>query len=509
MRLVPTTQATRPRYPVTLAWSLAAVAAVLLSLPIAPLRAQPRVVLSGATLIDGNGGAPVPRSRIVLENGHFTCVSDAGGCPTMPGDRAIDLSGKWISPGLIDTHVHLPFVLAPKGLWRQQRLRFALGITTVRDAGSLATDTLLAARKTSEEGVRAVPRLVVAARVMPEDTARYGAPMGGPLASKLAELGVDAIKIKEPFINDNWRDEIRAARAAGIPSFGHTWEDSKHVFTREMVAAGISGVSHIMAVAPGSQPNGTVLTPPDSAKDFWAWEKRLWLTTDQGKLDSLINEMVAAHVWLEPTIAFEYHFGRPLVTPIEAAFLGDPPTLRVLLRGVPTTNTVPAPAYPETWKKQSAFVGEFIRRGGMVVAGADGKGVGLDLHEEFRLIGEIAGSPMVGLQSATKNAAIALNRADIGTIEVGKLADAVVYFADPLGPVGSSLRIDRVIKGGMLYSADSLRAEFQSEYAERGRTLWLKRLFFALKVLVPLGASTAVLIVFMRRRRMPSRGSIS
>ena len=471
------------------------------------LSAQPRVVLTGATLLDGNGGAPIPRARIVIENGHFACVSDDRGCPVQPGDRAIDLGGKWISPGLIDTHVHLPFLLAPKGLWRLQRLRFALGITTVRDAGSLATDTLLAARKTSEEGTRPVPRLVVAARVVSEDATRYGVAMGGPLATKLAQLGVDAIKIKEPFTNEDWRDEIRAARAAGIPAFGHTWEDMNHVFTRQAIAAGINGVSHIMAVAPGSQPNGTVLTPPDSAKNFWPWEKHLWLTTDQAKLDSLINEMVAAHVWLEPTIAFEYHFGRPLAPPVETAFLREPPTLRQLLRGAPTKNTVAAPAYPETWKKQAAFVGEFIKRGGMVVAGSDGKGDAAGLHEELRLIGEVAGSPMVGLQSATKNAAIALNRADIGTIQVGKLADAVVYSADPLGPVGSTLQIDRVIKGGVLYTADSLRTEFRNEYDARVRQLWTKRLVLALKVLVPLTLLQTLFIVFMRRRRKVSRGA--
>ena len=473
----------------------------MLSLPVGSLSAQPRAVLTGATLLDGNGGTPIPRSRIVIENGHFTCVSDDNGCPFQPGDRAIDLSGKWISPGLIDTHVHLPFLLAPRDLWRLQRLRFALGITTVRDAGSLATDTLLAARKTSEEGTHAVPRLVVAARVVAEDAKRYGVAMGGPLASKLAELGVDAIKIKEPFTNEDWRDEIRAARAAGIPAFGHTWEDVNHVFTRQAIAAGINGVSHIMAVASGSQPNGTVLTPPDSAKDFGPWEKQLWLTTDQAKLDSLIDEMVAAHVWLEPTIAFEYHFGRPLRPPVEVPFLRDPPTLRELLRGRPSTNTIAAPAYPATWKKQAAFVDEFIKRGGMVVAGSDDKGDAAGLHEELRLIGEVAGSPMVGLQSATKNAAIALNRADIGTIQVGKLADAVVYSADPLGPVGSTLRIDRVMKGGVLHQADSLRAEFRNDYDGRVRQLWMKRLMLALKLLVPLVAIVAIGTVFMHRRR--------
>ena len=50
--------------------------------------------------------------------------------------------------------------------------------------------------------------------------------------------------------------------------------------------------------------------------------------------------------------------------------------------------------------------------------------------ETARLIA--ANSPMVGLQAATRNAAIALNRPNLGTIEAGKMADAVVYATDPL-----------------------------------------------------------------------------
>ncbi len=485
------------------------VAALLVCLPTVPLGAQQRTVLTGATLIDGNGGPPVPRSRVVLERGHFSCVSDEHGCPAVPGDRAIDLSGKWISPGLIDTHVHLAFQSGSEAVWRSQRLRFALGITTVRDAGSLSIDAHLQARRMSETDTRAVPRLVVAARVVAEDATRYGVPMGGPLVTKLAAVGVDAIKIKGPFALEEWRDEIRAARAAGIPAFGHTAGQGNYTYTREAVAAGINGVSHIMAVARGSQPDGAVLLPPDSAKEYWPWEKHLWLTNDQQKLDTLINEMVAAHVWLEPTVAFEYHFGRPLAIPVEAAFLGDPPALRQLLRGVTARNVVAAPSYPETWKKQAAFIRAFITRGGMVVAGADGKRPGVDLHEELRLIGEAAGSPMVGLQSATRNAAIALSRGDIGTIDVGKLADAVVYFSDPLGPVGSTLRIERVIKGGVPYLADSLAAEFKREYAGRVRAAWINRLRMGLVVLAPIAALIAVLIMLKRRRRTDFRTSQS
>ncbi len=476
--------------------------AALLALAVsgAPLAAQQRTVLTGATLLDGNRADAVRNSRIVIEGDRFTCVSGPDGCPSKAGDKAIDLSGRWISPGLIDTHVHLPFAVNPNGLWRLQRLRFALGITTVRDAGSLSTDTLLSARKTAESATAAMPRLVVAARVVAEDTARLGAALGAPLVAKLAAMGVDAIKIKEPFVNENWREEIRAARAAGIPSFGHTWSAVDTVFTRAAIAEGINGISHIMAIPLEMQPKGTVLTPPDSARDFWPWEKKLWLTMDSARVDSLVAEMVAANVWLEPTVAFEYHFGRPIEPPVAAGFLRHPPSLRAVLSGTASRDSAVYAAYPKTWQRQSALIADFIRRGGMVVAGADGKAPGIDLHEEMRLIGEIAESPMVGLQAATRNAAIALNRRDLGTIEAGKLADAVVYHVDPLAAPHATLDIARVIKGGVLYDADSLRAEFRAEYDAKVRTVWRGRI---VRAAIPLGGLLALAIagLFWRRRR--------
>ncbi|MEQ1693226.1 MAG: hypothetical protein ABMA00_18185, partial [Gemmatimonas sp.] len=219
-------------------------AAALSLVAVSGLRAQQRLLLSGATLLDGTGAAPVRDSRIAVVDGRISCVSGPGGCPAQPGDRVLDLSGQWISPGLIDTHVHLPLALvAHAGLERSQRLRFALGITTVRDAGSRSTVELLAARAHAEDGSRPIPRLVVASQSTPEDVARLGADSTATVVSRLVAAGVDAIKIKEPFTSEDWRGQIRAARAAGLPAFGHTWGSVNEVFTREAIAEGISGIS--------------------------------------------------------------------------------------------------------------------------------------------------------------------------------------------------------------------------------------------------------------------------
>jgi imidazolonepropionase-like amidohydrolase len=63
--------------------------------------APPRAI-TGATVIDGRGGAPMPNTTIVLRDGKIDCI----GCPVPDGVTAIDAHGMFVTPGLIDAHVH-------------------------------------------------------------------------------------------------------------------------------------------------------------------------------------------------------------------------------------------------------------------------------------------------------------------------------------------------------------------------------------------------------------------
>src|SRR6266852_7455281 len=64
---------------------------------------QPQaLVIQGGTLIDGNGGAPVPNSVIVVQGNRITAVGRAGQVQVPAGATIINAGGKWITPGLID-----------------------------------------------------------------------------------------------------------------------------------------------------------------------------------------------------------------------------------------------------------------------------------------------------------------------------------------------------------------------------------------------------------------------
>ncbi|NIP81445.1 MAG: amidohydrolase family protein, partial [Gemmatimonadetes bacterium] len=72
----------------------------------APEDAPPPIALVGATLIDGTGAPPVPGATVVVREGRIACAGPAADCPVPDDARRIDVAGRWITPGLIDAHVH-------------------------------------------------------------------------------------------------------------------------------------------------------------------------------------------------------------------------------------------------------------------------------------------------------------------------------------------------------------------------------------------------------------------
>ncbi len=72
----------------------------------APAAADPVTALTGATLIDGTGGEPVENAVVIVAGGEIRCAGDREACPVPEGAEVRDVAGYWITPGLVDAHVH-------------------------------------------------------------------------------------------------------------------------------------------------------------------------------------------------------------------------------------------------------------------------------------------------------------------------------------------------------------------------------------------------------------------
>ena len=126
----------------------------------------PVVALVGATLLDGRGGAPVANSVVLVKDGKIECAGTRAACPVPRGARVTDLRGSWITPGIVDAHVHFsqtgwadgrPDALDVREQWPYEKTEAELeahperffrtylcsGVTAVFDVGGYAWTTRL------------------------------------------------------------------------------------------------------------------------------------------------------------------------------------------------------------------------------------------------------------------------------------------------------------------------------------------------------------------------------
>ena len=87
------------------------------------------LLIDGGTLIDGTGKAPASGMSILVEGGRIRQIGKQGEVKAPAGGRTISVSGKFIIPGLIDSHVHY------NSNWLH-KLYLAKGVTSVRDLGN-------------------------------------------------------------------------------------------------------------------------------------------------------------------------------------------------------------------------------------------------------------------------------------------------------------------------------------------------------------------------------------
>ena len=131
-----------------------------------------RLVLRGATVIDGTGAPPIGPTDIVIENNRITLMKKATGNLSTAanrvaeGDHEIDCRGKWVTPGFIDCHAHAGVAYHSANGWVPPvdyvyKLWLAHGVTTVREMGSMnGLGWMLDQKKRSAENSIAAPRLL-------------------------------------------------------------------------------------------------------------------------------------------------------------------------------------------------------------------------------------------------------------------------------------------------------------------------------------------------------------
>lgn len=449
---------------------VAAVAAVA-SLLIRPVAAQAparstTLVVQHATVVDVRSGRLLPDRTVRIDGNRITAIAPSAETELPGSAQVIDGRGKYLIPGLVETHAHLfqpwqrnwPDTLAQLG-WL-----VAGGVTTVRDAAAGGLEpNYLALRRARDAGQIVAPRLVIsgfASRVRAQTKAATSA----EALRRFPELGLDQVKIRS-LSREAALALIREARHTGLPVYGHSaWfidDTTRESYAMAAVQAGISGLSHY----DGSQKDGVIVLPGLAGITYQSSQAELvrsdvetlalQLSTDTSWQRALIDTMVARGTWLEPTLVVGFYDRAALY-----GYCGEEYDVREVWRYYPfhpaPTKIEHSPARADTVRRICAARNDFVRRfyeaGGMVVAGSDYVPFApLGVPAEMRLLVRAGLPPNAALQAATINAARALGlAADIGTIEPGKLADLVLLDANPLEDIAHVQRIAAVVADGRL-----------------------------------------------------------
>jgi imidazolonepropionase-like amidohydrolase len=426
------------------------------------------LALVGATLIDGTGGPPLADAAIVIRRGRIESVGTRAGFELPQRTSQVDVTGRWIIPGLIDAHTHL----APAAAWARPRF-LAWGVTTVRDVhGGL--NAVLGLRDHANLGTGDSPRMYVAGSMIDGLPTTYPDAIGvnsekdaRKAVDRLVSAGVDFIKIYTHIDVPLLRAILDEAHTFNISVTGHLGM----VDAVTAAKAGISAIEHMTGVPEAVSSQRSSLTAAHYRGFFpgWTASERSWADLDSASLTQLAGRLAEAKITLIPTLVLHEtlsHLNDPAAlrdpslseVPAEPRAAWDVPGL---INRAGWTETDFA-AFRRSRPNQDLFVRAFAAAGGRIAAGTDAVNQllvpGYSEHREMELLVEAGLTPREALRAATRNGAVLLGVDSLGLLAPGKVADLIVLKRDPLKDIRNTRAIESVMTHGRMLDPDSLRA---------------------------------------------------
>jgi imidazolonepropionase-like amidohydrolase len=443
----------------------------------------PPRALVGATLIDGTGAPAVSDSVVVLRDGRIECAGARSACPVPAGIDVTDLKGMWLTPGLVDAHVHFsqtgwadgrpdsldvrathPYEQVVAGLARHPQ-RFGIsylcsGVTSVFDVGGYPWTLDLPRVAENDSGM---PRVAAAGPLLSTLDHWLNVPAerqfmhltdaeaGRAGVRYLAERGSAAVKVW--FIvraEDKVEDLAAAVRAAGeeakarqLPLIVHA---TGLVEAKEALRAGARLLVHSVWDKPVddeflalAKANGTIYCPTLTVA-------RGYVRMYEGAVRRQAPAVDDPNGCLDPETRARVAATAQATTTVDAAALA---------------------ARDQRTAERERISVENLKRvaaAGIPLAMGTDAGNPLTLHgpsvyAEMEAMQAAGLTPIQVLSASTLGAARAMGREkDLGTVEKGKHADLLVLGADPTADVANLRKVRHVIRGGVMRSVAELSA---------------------------------------------------
>jgi Tol biopolymer transport system component len=398
------------------------------------------VVLRGGRVVTMKGHEILDSADVVVTDNRIVAVGKTGEVEVPDGAQVVDVTGKTLLPGFVDTHYHAQWLVPeihPEQTW-QYLTNLAFGVTTTRDPQTGSTDILSYQDRVEIGGMIGPRAYSTGPGVFIQDNIR-DADHAKTVLRKYSEY-YDTKTLKMYMSGNRQQRQwiIQAAKELKLMPTTEGGLDFRLDLTHVM--DGYSGVEHALPVAPiyrdvvelfkASQ---TTNSPTLLVSYGGPFGENYFYTTENVHDDAKLRRF-APHASVDA---------------------------RARRRG-PGAGGSPGGAgwflkEEYVFPKHAQFVKKMLEDSARIGVGSHGQLQGLGYHWELWAMGSGGASSHDVLRAATILGAEAIGFGqDIGSVEQGKFADLLVFDADPLADLRNSVRIRYVMKNGRLYEADTL-----------------------------------------------------
>ena len=397
---------------------------------------QGEVVLRGARALTMRGREIIENADIVIRDNRILAIGPRGQVPVPEGARIVDVAGKWITPGFVDTHYHAQWLvndIHPSDVW-QYPINLAYGVTTTRDPQTGSTD-ILTYQDRVETGELVGPRIYSTGpgvfsgeQIKDLDHARN--------VLKRYATYYDTKTLKMYMAGNRQQRQwiIMAARELELKPTTEGGLDFKLNLTHAM--DGYPGMEHTFPIYPVYDDvvklfaqSGILYSPTLIVSYGGPMAENFWFTTENVHDDAKLRRFTP-HQDLDARSRRRGGAG-PAGWSMREEYVFD---------------------------DHAKFVADLVAAGGRAGVGGHGQLQGLGYHWEVWMMQSNGLPAHDALRAATIVGAEGIGFAqDIGSIEPGKLADLVVIDRDPLEDIRNTLAIRYVMKNGRLYEGDTLK----------------------------------------------------
>lgn len=392
-----------------------------------------KIAFTGARIITMNGDEVIENGTIIVDKNRIVSVGPASSV-TIPSDaKTVIAEGKTIMPGIVDVHAHLR--TSPDGISPQQDWSYyanlAYGVTTSHDPSS-NTEMVFSQSEMLKAGRMIGPRVYSTGTILYGADGDFKATIDGiddarSHLRRMKAVGAFSVKSYNQPRRDQRQQIIQAARELHmlvVPEGGSTF------FTdMNMIMDGHTGIEHNIPVVPIYK----------DVKSFWNMSKTAYTPT----LIVSYGTQFGENFWYDRTNVWE---NERLLTFTPRSIIDARSRRR-------TTSEFGDYGHIEI----SKAVKQLADGGTKINLGSHGQLQGLGAHWELWMLAQGGMTPLEAIRSATLNGAQYLGMdKEIGSLQVGKLADLIVLDGNPLQDIRNSKRIKYVMINGRLYDASTM-----------------------------------------------------